>query len=158
MLLSLLSGLLVAGCSSRGSSADDVARLLRGSLPAEWVLSSSVDPGRFKPLRGLPHPLAQLTLANQSDTLTWVLSPEKWKILHPTLTLLLFPISDLQEVEEAVRQQGYRSDFPPVIFGLIDEYILVTSPGYVNEGLHTPEAEATIQELKDALKRTVQIR
>jgi hypothetical protein len=80
------------------------------------------------------------------------------KAFHPTVILLLFPISDMQKVEKAVREQGLRSDFPPIIFGLVDGYILVTSPGYVNEGLHTPEAEATVQELKEALRKKVRIR
>jgi hypothetical protein len=154
----LLSGLLVAGCSAPPNPIKHTTTYLPNSLPAGWVVNSSTNPEQFKPLRGLNYPIAQLTLANASVTLKRELVPGKTKVFHPNLILLVFPKSELDVVEQAVRQNVFRSDYPPIIFGLTDEHVFVTSPGYVNEGLHTPEAETTIQELRTSLKKTMGIK
>lgn len=122
------------------------------------VMEAITDAEQFKPLRNLSKPIAQVMLTNPSVTLHWEPVPGRTMVFHPSLDLLVFPIADLNTIEEEVRKGDMRSDYPPVIFGITREHVLVSSPGHINKGLHTPEAETTIEELKQSLKRAMQIR
>ncbi|MFZ5833719.1 MAG: hypothetical protein ACOY3P_26835 [Planctomycetota bacterium] len=156
--LVLLSAGLLVGCSGPSPADTEAAGFLPGPLPAGWMLTESTDPKQFKPLRGLSNPVAQLKLTDHSTTLTRDLAPGKPETFHPTLILLVFPRSQLETVEEAAEKEAVRSDCSPMIFGQTDQYVFVTSPGYVNRGLHSPEAEATVERLKASLKDSMEIR
>ena len=45
----LFFGLLAAGCSNRAAAGEHVSCLLRDAVPAEWVVTSSVEPGQPPP-------------------------------------------------------------------------------------------------------------
>lgn len=159
MVLSMfILGTFLAACSPLSESEHQAARFLPDSLPTDWTLTISTDFNTFRPLRGLTNAVAQLTLVNTSVVLKRDLAPEESKEFHPNLILFVFPKSELKVVEQAVENERFRSDYPPIVFGRTEKYIFVTSPGYVNDGLHTPEAEVIIQKLKDSLRSSMEIR
>ena len=151
-------GFLLAGCSAPSESGHQAAAFLPGPLPDKWTATCSTDSDAFKPLRGLTNAVAQITLVNTSETLTQELTPERTRTFYPNLVLLVFDKSELRLVEQVVEKEAFRSDYPPIVFGQTDKHVFVTSPGYVNQGLYTPEAIAITKKLKSSLKELMEIR
>ena len=137
------------------TDADKITRMFNACMPTNWMFASSLKP---VPVRGLSNPIAQFTFTETTKTLGFGLSPGKTNTFHPTLILLAFPAAGAKEIAGAVEHNQARSDYPPLIFCLNDQYIFVTSPGYINNGLHTPEAENSLQDLKHALAKCTTIR
>jgi hypothetical protein len=129
---------------------DKITRMVDGCIPTNWVVTSSTKP---VPIRGLSKPIAQYVFTETTRPLTLVLSPGQTNTFYPTLILLAFPSERAKEIDEAVVREGHMSDYPPLVFCLNDQYVFVTSPGYINRGLHTPEAEASLRDLKEAMAR-----
>jgi hypothetical protein len=145
--------LALAQLASAGSNeGDKIVQALSACIPTNWIAAPSAKPA---PLRGLTNPAAQIVLTESSKTLTWDLSPAKSQTFHPTVILMAFPAGRSKEIETAVEQQKIRSDYPPLIFCSNAQYVFVTSPGYINRGLHTLAAEATLTDLKAALAKSM---
>lgn len=154
-----LIAVVFLGCSSSPSRPGPVATsFLPGAPPAGWTVAVTADARQFKPVRGLANPIVQVTLTDSTAHLHREFWPGRSKTFHPNIVLLVFPVDDLGTVENAVRKESKNSDCPPMVFGASKTHVFVTSPGYVNGGLHAPEAEAKIQALKDSLRRSMEIR
>lgn len=152
MTATVLAVALAQSASAGSNEGDDIVQTFSACIPTNWIAAPFTKP---VPLRGLTNPTAQIVLTESSKMLTWELSPAKSQTFHPTLILLAFPASRAKEIETTVEQQKIRSDYPPIIFCSNAQYVFVTSPGYINRGLHTPEAEATLTDLKEALAKSM---
>lgn len=141
------------------NTAASVVELVRNAAPTNWILTVTVDPAAVKPLRGLTNATAELRLTDPSKTLTHRLSLGKRREFQPVVFLLVYPASELKQIEIAAAADPKRAGLPmPLIFGAAGDAILVTSPGYVNEGLTSADSLAVVRELKDSLGKVMDIR
>lgn len=133
------------------NAAVPAVTLIRNLLPAAWTLASTVDSARFRPVLGLTNPLGQITLTAPGKQLTRDVAPGRPEAFHPNVVLLVFPKREAAPIAAAVAKHAASSRNPPMVFGWNKDFIFVTSPGYLNGGVHTADAQAAIRELKASL-------
>ena len=128
-----------------------VVKLVRNLLPGAWTLAFTVDPAQFRPVLGLANPLGQITLTAPGKQLTRDVASGRQENFHPHVVLLVFSRREAERVAAAAAKPAGSSRHLPIIFGWSRDYIFVTSPGYLNGGVHSEDAQAAIQELKASL-------
>jgi hypothetical protein len=133
------------------NAAVPAVKLIQNLLPTGWSLASTVEPAQFRPLSGLANPLGQITLAAPGKQLTRNVAPDRQVTFQPNVVLLLFARREAERVAAAVAKTAAGSRNAPMIFGWSRDYIFVTSPGYINDGVQSEDAHATIRELKASL-------
>ncbi|MBN1550138.1 hypothetical protein JW979_01665 [bacterium] len=146
--------LLTLPASVSSDDSEELVRLFASCIPDNWTVAVSTDAG---PIRGLSHPAAQLIFTESNRWLTCDESIGHAKAFHPTLLLQVFLKDRQQEVESASKREHIRSDYPPLVVGFNDQYIFVTSPGYINQGLRSPEADAVLTDLWKSFARCMTV-
>jgi len=155
--ITAIAAVVILGHSAWGDAgeADKIARMFKACIPTNWTVAPAM---KALPVRGLSNAIAQFTFTETTKMLGWESSPGRTNTFRPTLALLAFGSARAREIEEAVEREQNHSDYPPLIFCVDAQYVFVTSPGYINRGLHTPEAEASLRDLKEALAKCLVVK
>ena len=133
------------------NAAVPAVKLIQNLLPTGWSLASTVEPAQFRPVTGLTNPLGQITLTEPGKQLLREVVPGRPETFPPTVVLLVFARHEAERVVAAVAKPAAGAANPPLVFGWSRDYIFVTSPGYLNGGVQSEDAQATVQELKASL-------
>ncbi len=75
--------------------------------------------------------------------------------LNPSLVLDLYPIDQKDELIDFIKSQQLYSWCIPTYYGETEDYFIITSPCFINNGTFTEEADSLIQDLHSALESIV---
>ncbi len=102
-------------------------------------------------LVGLEKALFQLSFKNENEYLIREVTPNKQVKFNPSLKLLFYDIKNKEEISKAIKKTEMMSSNIPIYYSETKEYMILTSPGYINGGVYTKEAKALIEPLDKAL-------
>ncbi|MCD4777105.1 MAG: hypothetical protein K8S15_13795 [Candidatus Aegiribacteria sp.] len=142
--------LLINVCIAMGSTNDTIslANRMQDSLPDGWECTIVDQDGHKGHPQGLDEPLFRVDFINPD-----VLFDADRRIgLNPTIQLYFYDINSKPDVMKVIGEQSLYSWDIPIYFGETEEYIVVTSPAYVNHGVFTEEAKNTIRPIWNALR------
>jgi hypothetical protein len=77
--------------------------------------------------------------------------------LNPSLILDFYPIKNKPELIEFIKSQQMYSWCIPQYYGETNDYFILTSPCFINEGTFTDQANSTINDLHDALRSIISV-
>jgi len=80
------------------------------------------------------------------------------RVVNPSLILDLYHISHKQELIDFIISQQVFSWCIPLYYGETKEYIVITSPCFVNYGAFTEEANSLIEDLHASLKGIIEVK
>ncbi len=116
-------------------------------MPNDWTLTVITETGKMGHPHGLEEPVFRIDFTDQ--TRTFITSATE---LHPYLRLYFYRINDKEKILGIIQQESIYSWDIPTYFAETKEYIIVTSPLYINHGIYTEEAIALFTPLEQALK------
>jgi len=142
----ILIFLISASCAS--ANEDQIIRGVKNILPQGW--SVEIDKN-ISNLVGLEKALFQLSFKNENEYLIREVTPNKQVKFNPSLKLLFYDIKNKEEISKAIKKTEMMSSNIPIYYSETKEYMILTSPGYINGGVYTKEAKALIEPLDKAL-------
>jgi hypothetical protein len=74
------------------------------------------------------------------------------KKINPSLKLYFYNISEKEKVRTIIKKESFYSWNIPIYFDETKNYIIVTSPSYINNGIFTEEAKKHYSPLEKSLK------
>jgi hypothetical protein len=120
-------------------------------LPTRWdctVLQG--DEVKLVP-HGLKRPLFEFIASNTN--VSFVKDPDAPKgTKNPIIPLCFFRQTEKAEIMKVIETESSLSWNIPVYFGEIDEFVVVTSPAYVNGGVFAPEARRALRPMWQLLR------
>jgi hypothetical protein len=131
-----------------------LVRDIRARLPAGW--SCSVYPS--SDVKALPHglerPVFQVVTANTN--LSFVKSDVPRLVMQsPVIPLYFYQHSKKADIMKIIRKESNYSWSIPIYFGETDDFVVVTSPAFVNGGVFTPEARHALRPMWKALRELI---
>ena len=123
---------------------------IRTALPEGWGCSLIAEEGKMGHPHGLGEPLFRVDFTNPKETFE---GPGKTGRLHPSLRLHFHPVADRQQILKVIEAEKIMSWDIPVLFSETREYLIVTSPTWINQGHYTEEAKKLMAPLEEALKK-----
>jgi len=145
-LLSLLLILLLASsCQERNltESLDEFCAI----APEGWeceIITADFSVADIP--RDAPEPLAIVKYANPDREFEFV-----GDTVTASLVLDLYPAGDKRELENLIADQAMYSWCIPIYFGKNSDFYILTSPCFRNSGSYTDDANASIEDLYEAL-------
>ena len=121
-------------------------------LPKGWKYSIIRQEGKMGHAHGLEEPLFSVDFANPEQSFTYTGALRKVTSSHPSLRLNFYKIADKRKILETIEKEKLYSWNIPTYFGETKEYIVVTSPAWINAGVYTEEAKGLYTPLEKALK------
>ncbi len=146
MHLALLIIVLIAMCCT--SKPISFVNRMQGSLPDGWECTIVDQDGQKGHPQGLDEPLFRADFINPNV----LFDADRREGLNPTIQLYFYDIDSKIHIMKVIAEQGLYSWDIPIYFGETDEYIVVTSPSYVNHGVFTEAAKNTIRPMWNALR------
>ena len=131
------------------ANEDQIIRGVKNIIPRGW--SVEIDKN-ISNLVGLKKALFQLDFKNKKEYILREITPNKRVIFNPSLQLLFYDIKNKEEILKAIKKTEIMSSNIPIYYSETKEYMILTSPGYINNGVYTKEAKALIEPLDKALK------
>jgi hypothetical protein len=105
---------------------------------------------------GLEEPVFRIDFLNSktkfSYTHRFVSKPDNTETYNPCLRLHFHPITDKEPIMKTIAGMSNRSFAIPLYFDETKEYIIITSPGWINHGIYNKQARALYTPLEKALK------
>lgn len=78
--------------------------------------------------------------------------------VNPSLTLNLYPINQKKELIDFIKSQQIFSWCIPIYYGETNNYFIITSPCFINNGTFTNEADSSINDLHESLKTILTVK
>jgi len=100
---------------------------------------------------GLDEPIFRADFSNPSRTFS-----SHGEKLCPLIQLYFYDIGSKTHVMQVIEKERLYSWNIPVYFGETEDYVVVTSPSFVNHGVFTEEAKKTIQPMWDVLRKHIE--
>jgi hypothetical protein len=121
-----------------------LVRDLRAKLPAGWDCSVNRGEEVKLLLHGLGLPVFQVVIAN--NNISFALTPDvpDGPKRSPVIPLYFYPQADKASVMKVIDKEQIYSWNVPVYFGETEDFVVVTSPLYVNGGCFTLEARRAL--------------
>ena len=142
---------IAMGCTSKPVS---FVNRMQGSLPDGWECTIVYQDGQKGHPQGLDEPLFRADFINPDVSF----DADRRTGLNPTIQLYFYDIDSKLHVMKVIAEQSLYSWDIPIYFGETEEYIVVTSPSYVNHGVFTEEAKNTIRPMWNALRIHIECR
>lgn len=101
---------------------------------------------------GIGKPVAIVNFTNPNKEFEYYPGVKTGKEYNPSLILYFYHIAEKQEIMEIVDEEKIYSWCIPIYFDETKEYIIVTSPCYINSGIFTEEAKSYYSPLEKSLK------
>lgn len=148
---------LLGGCASTRPAArdDPLISRIRRDLPQDWTCTVQQNAGRKGHPHGLEEPRFRADLTNASRTFERRLGKMR-KELNPVIPLYFYDIRSKAHVMEVIEKERNYSWNIPIYFGETSQYVVVTSPAYVNHGCFTPDAKQAIAPAWSVLRKHIE--
>ncbi len=131
---------------------------IRQDLPNGWQCAVVRQDGpKRHPLVGLEEPVFRLDFAAPDQFLAHAPGFGTAKV-SPLIQLFVYKISDKAHVLKMIDRGRALSSYPPIYFGETWDFIIVTSPPYVNHGIFTMEARRAIRPMWQVLRKHIENR
>ncbi len=155
--INLLLGALPLLAAFTGDSTNvepQVVRDIRAKLPAGWNCTFY----KGKDVKSVPHglekPVFQVVATNTN--LSFVKSEvprvtKRW----PVIPLYFYRHSEKAGLMKIIERERLYSWNTPTYFGETDEFVVVTSPAFVNDGVFTPEARHALGSMWRVLRELI---
>jgi len=78
--------------------------------------------------------------------------------ISPSLTIDFYPINKKQALLNFIKSQQMFSWCIPIYYGETEDYFIITSPCFINNGSFTEEADSCMEDLHEALKGIMTIK
>jgi hypothetical protein len=127
---------------------------IRQDMPDGWQCSAVRQDGQKGHPLGLEEPVLRLDFAAPGQFLAHAAGFGTAKV-SPLIQLYLYKIGERAHVLEMIRRGRVYSSNPPIYFGETLDFIVVTSPSYVNHGIFTDEAKRAIFPMWKALRKHI---
>lgn len=75
--------------------------------------------------------------------------------VNPTLILDFYPINQKQALIDLIKSQQLFSWCTPIYFGETKDYIIITSPCFINGGIFTEQADSCLSDLQAAINTII---
>jgi len=147
LAIALLSAVTIA--TSALADTESTIQDIKSVLPNGWELNLRTN---AVALRGVGAPSFGIDLVNMNTQLDVWFSEEKNVHINPSFTLFFYPRDQEQQINKAIEQEQFRSDYPPIYFALTPEFVVLTTPGMINRGVHTEEADKSIESVTETLR------
>jgi len=118
------------------------------TIPAGWtctVLTEELE--KMERPHGLWVPLAIAEFVNRT-----VEFKGHNRTFNPSLKLYFYDISEKEKIKSIIKKEALYSWNIPVYYDETGKYIIVTSPGYINNGIYSEEAKQYYSPLEKSLK------
>ncbi|MCP4583542.1 MAG: hypothetical protein GY839_18185 [candidate division Zixibacteria bacterium] len=151
-----LSLLLIFFCSSPQPGPKTVTLIsgLQVDLPHGWKYTVVTDVGNKGYPQGLDEPVFRVDFTN--PVVLFNADTKRGINYNPSVKLYFYLIASKPDIMEAIKKYAYSSSYPPLYFGETAEYIVVTSPSYINSGVYSEEAIKAIRPLWFALREHIE--
>jgi hypothetical protein len=130
-----------------------IARI-RPDMPDGWQYWAVREAGKKGHPLGLEEPVLRLDFATPGQSLTYAPGFGTEKV-SPLIQLYLYRIADKGHVQEMIKRGRSSSSNPPTYFGETEDFIIVTSPPYVNHGIFTEEARRALSPMWKVLRKHI---
>ncbi len=127
---------------------------IRQDMPDGWQCSVFREDGQKGHPLGLDEPVLRLDFAAPDQFLADAPGFGAAKV-SPLIQLYLYKIADKAHVLEMIARGRNSSSNPPIYFGETWDFVIVTSPPYVNHGIFTEEAKRAIFPMWKALRKYI---
>lgn len=145
----------LAGCATcRKPDEDALVSRIRKDLPSRWQCRVITQEGEKGHPHGLDEPLMRMDLSSPEESFASI-EGARTKTLSPLIQLYVYDISDKPHVQKVIQEERLYSWNIPIYFGETEDYIVVTSPAYVNYGVFTEEAKKTIRPMWNVLRKHI---
>lgn len=152
LLLALPSLVAFAGDSANVEA--QVVREIRARLPAGWNCTVYQSKDLEKVPHGLGKPEFQVVAANTNFSFVKSDVPRSTK-QYPVVPLYFYRLSEKAELMKIIEKESVYSWSIPIYFGETDEFVVVTSPAFVNGGVFTPEARHALHPMWAVLRELI---
>jgi hypothetical protein len=135
----------MVGCTK---NQDSLIAGMKDALPAGWEMRVIGQKGAMETPHGLDEPVFRIDLVNHAVQF----DDGAGRKIYPSLRLYFYEIAQRDTVLKAIENEKLYSWDIPDYFAETAEYIIVTSPLYINSGHFSEEAMGLFQPLQKALK------
>lgn len=116
---------------------------IRRVLPKGWQCTLIEEPGKMGHPHGLDEPLFRIDFVNPA---------ESFETRHPSLRLHFHSIKDKASILKTIERERVYSWVIPVYYAETKDYLIVTSPAWINEGDYHDTPRRLVAPLDEALK------
>jgi len=131
---------------------------LQAMLPKGWSYTIASKSGRMGHPHGLEEPLFRADFVSTSGTFLRVLPGGKSATVQPSLRLHFHRREERPRIFDVIEREKVFSWEIPILFGETKDYVIVTSPEWVNHGVSTTEARTLYEPLEKALREYIRSR
>jgi hypothetical protein len=128
--------------------AEDFISGIAEILPDGWTMNVTSAPGEIGHPHGLNESLFRIDFVDPTHKFEWPYGQES----SPSLRLHFYNISEKSRILEIIQAEAIYSWDIPIYFDETAQYIVVSSPSYINGGCYTDEATSLYKPLDTALK------
>ena len=159
-MLQIASGALLVMVVGGGGPAPPAADppligRIRQHLPKGWQCVVVKEAGKMGHPHGLREPVFRADFSRPDQTFDAFRGPQK-KSLNPGVQLYFYAIGSKADVMKVIDRERIYSWNIPIYFGETQEYLVVTSPPYVNHGVFTEEAKKAIRPMWAVLRQHIE--
>jgi hypothetical protein len=134
----------------QGPEFIDFVSGIHSVLPEGWEMK--LISANTKPPHGLGEPLFRLDFTDTVNKFSQTTTMESYQV-SPSLRLFFYDIAEKEAVLAVIEDEKIYSWDVPDYYAETADYIIVTSPIYINSGWYTEEATAFYTPLESALKK-----
>ncbi|MEQ8225240.1 MAG: hypothetical protein ABRQ37_23170, partial [Candidatus Eremiobacterota bacterium] len=118
------------------------------TIPAAWTCTVITDDlEKAERPHGLHAPIAITEFTNKTVEING-----HNKKINPSLNLYFYDISEKEKIKGIIKKEALYSWNIPVYFDETKNFIIITSPSYINNGIFTEEAKKYYSPLEKSLK------
>ena len=128
---------------------------IRKDLPSGWQCRVVQQDGAKGHPHGLAEPLLRVDFSAPEQSFQSPIGGRRDRV-SPLIQLYFYDIATKAHVLEVIDKERVYSWDIPIYFGETEDYIIVTSPSYVNHGIFTEEAQKTIRPMWNVLRKHIE--
>jgi hypothetical protein len=148
--------LAAAGGLAPACAESLVLHNIRQDLPPGWKLDVIEQEGEKGHPHGLDEPLFRADFTNPHQQILAPSSGNTPRKLNPRIQLYFYGLDSKSHVMKVIeRERKYSWDIP-IYFGETKDYLVVTSPSYVNYGVFTEDAKKKIRPMWEVLRKHIE--
>lgn len=151
----LIIAILISGCIQEVTKEQSKEKLeyeilnIGEGIPEGWSYTIITEEGKMESPHGLEDPVIRIDFINPDVEFE---NSGKTKKYNPSLRLYFYHSAEKQEIMEIIANESVYSWCIPIYFDETKQYIIVTSPCYINSGVFTEEAKDYYSPLEKSLK------
>lgn len=154
--LQIVSFVALTTASIARASADPLMEdKLRQDLPPGWQLVVVEQERQKGHPHGLDEPLFRADFTNPGKQIMVPSSGDVPRKLNPRIQLYFYGLDSKSHVMKVIERERKCSWDVPIYFGETNDYLVVTSPSYVNHGIFTEDAKNMIRPMWKALRKHI---